>query len=315
MKQFVRVVACALLVVLACVAGPAQTQEPDDIPGLKHRVEELEARVSELEGEVATVSNGPLALYVDGTSGDDENDGLSWANAKQTIQAAVNAIPQVLGGDVTVYIAGGTYHELVWVGRRGRLGPFAVSFIGDEAAPESVVLDGQSVLDHAFSIDDLWVEISGMSMRRFAEAIHANESVLHLHHCWLEQNTDVAVFGANSTLQLEYLVISNNSGSGISARNSYFEDLTDCYVVGNNGDGISLSASVLEGTQLQVYDNDGIGIVSSESSHVNLYDDAGIVVVNNAGGDMVTRYQSTIRGYQNGVTGACHAQALSTCEP
>jgi hypothetical protein len=45
-------------------------------------------------------------LYVDGTTGNDRNDGLTWATAKATIQAAVNR-----AGPSTIHIAAGTYRE------------------------------------------------------------------------------------------------------------------------------------------------------------------------------------------------------------
>jgi len=41
------------------------------------------------------------------TSGNDENDGLTWATAKQTVQAGLNA---ATGGD-EVWVAAGTYVE------------------------------------------------------------------------------------------------------------------------------------------------------------------------------------------------------------
>ena len=66
------------------------------------------------------VSDGPLDLYVDVTTGDDRNEGLSQPTAKQTIQAAVDAVPAVLTGPATIHIADGTYHEQVTIDRRHR---------------------------------------------------------------------------------------------------------------------------------------------------------------------------------------------------
>jgi hypothetical protein len=314
MRQPVRIVVVALVVALTFATSPVRAEEPDEIPGLKHRVEELEAKVSALEDQAVTLSNGPLDLYVDAVTGDDKNDGLSPITAKLTIQAAVDAIPMALGGDATVHIASGTYSEFVWIGRRSRLGVFAISIVGDEAAPSSVILDGKSIHDSAFFIDDFYVTISGVWMTGFAEAIHANESIVSLSDCTLSQNTDVAVFAANSTLQMANVVISGNSGSGIGTRNSFLEDLTDVEVVSNAGDGISLTASKLGG-EVQVHNNGGVGVRSSESSHVNFYDGFGVIIHNNTDGDMKATYASSIRGYENGTTGACQADASSVCEP
>jgi hypothetical protein len=263
---------------------------------------------------VQVLSDGPLDLYVDEATGDDQNDGLSPTTAKLTIQAAVDAVPMVLGGDATVHIAHGTYSEFVWIGRRTRLGIFAVSIVGDEAAPSNVILDGESVLVSAFFINDFYVAISGVSMIRFEEAIGAYDSFVRLSDCTLSQNTDVAVFAEDSGLQMENVVISDNSGTGISTRNTYLEDLTDVEVFNNAGGGIGLSASKLGG-EVQVHNNGGVGVLSSESSHVNFYDSGGVIIQNNTGGDMKATYASSIRGYENGTTGACQAGPSSVCEP
>jgi hypothetical protein len=59
-------------------------------------------------GQYAT--QAPLALFVDGASGNDANDcSGTGASACQTIQAAVNLIPQVVNHPVTVDIAAGSY--------------------------------------------------------------------------------------------------------------------------------------------------------------------------------------------------------------
>jgi len=67
------------------------------------------------EDLVYTLSSGfeiigqePTIFYVDGELGDDANDGLSWANAKQTIQAAINQADAIGAGDVWVKV--GTYY-------------------------------------------------------------------------------------------------------------------------------------------------------------------------------------------------------------
>jgi hypothetical protein len=308
-----RIFSIGFAFVLTLITSPLLLADGDE-NGIAHRVAALEAKVSALEDQSVTLWDGPLDLYVDEVTGDDQNDGLSPTTAKLTIQAAVDAIPMVLGGDATVHIANGTYSEFVWIGRRSRLGVFAVSIVGDEAAPSNVTLDGKSILDVAFLINDFYVAISGVSMIRFEEAIHAWESFVRLSDCTLSQNTDTAVFAANSSLQMENVVISDNSGTGIGVRNSYFEDLTNVEVFNNAGDGIGLAASILEG-EVQVHDNGGVGVLSSESSHVNFYESGGVIVQDNTGGDMKATYASSIRGYENGTTGACQADPSSVCEP
>ena len=55
---------------------------------------------------ILTTSVSAKTNYVSATSGNDANNGLSWATAKQTIQAAVNV---AVDGD-TVLVSNGVYH-------------------------------------------------------------------------------------------------------------------------------------------------------------------------------------------------------------
>jgi len=56
--------------------------------------------------------NKCFRLFVDGANGDDNNDGLSWAKAKKTIQAAYDSLPYDLKGhDAWVIVAPGTYNK------------------------------------------------------------------------------------------------------------------------------------------------------------------------------------------------------------
>lgn len=58
--------------------------------------------------------NNDLTLYVNGNTGNDNNDGLSELTAKKTIQAAVNTVPKNLAGyNVVINVASGTYQEQV----------------------------------------------------------------------------------------------------------------------------------------------------------------------------------------------------------
>lgn len=73
----------------------------------------------------------PVAVRVDGTSGNDLNDGSTWAAAKKTVQSGVD-LACVLGGDV--WVKAGVYHERITLKSHvNLLGGFA----GDEVAKES----------------------------------------------------------------------------------------------------------------------------------------------------------------------------------
>ena len=55
-----------------------------------------------------------LTLYVNSSSGNDGNDGLSSSKAKKTIQGALNSLPKNLGSYIaTINVAAGTYNEAI----------------------------------------------------------------------------------------------------------------------------------------------------------------------------------------------------------
>jgi predicted outer membrane repeat protein len=61
------------------------------------------------------VFGGTTVLYVNGTSGDDTRNGLSWVNAKKTIQSAINAA-DLLGG-AEIWVKSGTYYPTTTTNR------------------------------------------------------------------------------------------------------------------------------------------------------------------------------------------------------
>lgn len=80
----------------------------------------------------------PTTLYVDGTTGDDTNDGLSWSSAKATIQ---NALKWTIDGD-TILVADGRYVgtgscviDNEYLGR--------VVTIRSANGPEKTIIDGE----------------------------------------------------------------------------------------------------------------------------------------------------------------------------
>ena len=56
-----------------------------------------------------------FTIYVNGTTGNDENNGLTTDTAKKTIQAAVDVLPERINSNVTISVAAGIYQEEVLV--------------------------------------------------------------------------------------------------------------------------------------------------------------------------------------------------------
>jgi len=73
-----------------------------------------------------------FTIYVNDTTGNDENNGLTTDTAKLTIQAAVDVLPERLHCNVTIDIADGVYREQVDVfGITVKAGKY-LTFLGDE---------------------------------------------------------------------------------------------------------------------------------------------------------------------------------------
>ncbi len=74
-----------------------------------------------------------FTIYVNGTTGNDENNGLTTDTAKRTIQAAVDILPERLRCNVTIDIADGVYKEEVKVfGMNVKPGK-SLTFLGDQS--------------------------------------------------------------------------------------------------------------------------------------------------------------------------------------
>ena len=74
-----------------------------------------------------------FTIYVNDTTGNDENNGLTTDTAKRTIQAAADVLPERLHCNVTIDIADGIYREQVDVfGITVKAGKY-LTFLGDES--------------------------------------------------------------------------------------------------------------------------------------------------------------------------------------
>lgn len=78
------------------------------------------------------ISFGTMTVYVDGASGSDSADKGTGtgSNAFATIQYAINQIPSLVGGNVTVNIAAGTYAENVILRDKNYTGNYTITLQG-----------------------------------------------------------------------------------------------------------------------------------------------------------------------------------------
>jgi hypothetical protein len=81
-------------------------QEIIDALNQEHSAVDPEGGQGTVPSTPATATTSELHLYVDSSRPDDSGVGLSWGTAKKTIQAAFNAIPNVVRHNVMVHLRG-----------------------------------------------------------------------------------------------------------------------------------------------------------------------------------------------------------------
>lgn len=94
-----------------------------------------------------------FTIYVDGTTGNDANNGLSSSKAKKTIQAAVDTLPERINANVTIEIADGVYREHVKAYGMTVIPGKKLTFLGDETWEPS--LGGDPAVRITASDDDV----------------------------------------------------------------------------------------------------------------------------------------------------------------
>ncbi|MBN2685770.1 MAG: right-handed parallel beta-helix repeat-containing protein, partial [Pontiellaceae bacterium] len=184
---------------------------------------------------VQVVSQAAAAVYV-ASDGNDENDGLSWATAKATIQAGVD-MQQVLGG--TVWVSNGTYavtNEIV-VSR-----PIRVQSI---AGPESTMVDGLGQ-SRCFNLGDSSCVISGLTITNGYSETGAGGGIWcdgfqpQLTNCFIVGNS--AAYGGGVRYgTADHCTISGNvaqcSGGGMFRGVASYCQISDNVVSGEFGAG------------------------------------------------------------------------------
>lgn len=96
---------------------------------------------------VPIMSLGTFTVYVDGTDGTDNpsyGTGVD-GSAFKTIQYAVNQIPGLVGGNVVVNIAAGTYAESVSIYGKSFTGSYSITLNGTLIAGDNLVASGAGV--------------------------------------------------------------------------------------------------------------------------------------------------------------------------
>ncbi len=165
-------------------------------------------------GETNAINVAGRALWVDGTSGNDKNDGLSQTAAFETIQKAADV---VIPGD-TVTVLDGTYREHVQMTHSG----LSANYIHLKAeSPLGVIWKGPLGSDRAdrnnrlLVTDASYLRIDGF----YFDAIDTNSAVTIS-----ESSTDVIVennFVTNANGEHEENAVGTDIGNGIQSSEGY----------------------------------------------------------------------------------------------
>lgn len=118
---------------------------------------------------IATTAD--MTLYVDATNGDDSNPGTQ-SEPLQTIQAAINKIPQIVNHTVTINVAPGTYNESPTI--EGFVGKGIIQLFGgsDLTSATNYVITGQLKIENTgcyisitgFKIDGTGLSVNGANL-------------------------------------------------------------------------------------------------------------------------------------------------------
>lgn len=272
------------------------------------------------------VIGGPLDIYVNAATGSDDNAGILAVSPFQTIQRAIDRVPPILSGPVTIHVADGTYNESVIADRRTMTGEIGwITIEGNVAAPQNVVLDGQGVLDTGiFTLGIL--EVRGIEVRNYTEeGLEVDWGWLIVSDCRVINNgtagpgwtAGMAAYSACG-LSVNNCLIANNAELGlhIGERAAKLE-IENTTISGNGMHGIEVSEwSTVKGRDnLIIQNNGGIGVWARDNAKVTFGGSSTLTIQSNTGGSLKADYLSIIRGYGSGTTGSCVPDASSICEP
>ena len=188
-----------------------------------------------------------FTIHVNGTTGNDENNGLTTDTAKKTIQAAVDVLPAKLHCNVTIDIADGVYSEDVfivsinYIPTKGSL-----TLQGDESwTPSSpsdpaVRITGDDIRHYGIDIvDSSGIYIKGLLFDNTHTGLNAQNANVRVYNCKSCDNTR-GIICNKSTCRFYDCLSENNDQYGFLVIYNSFSQLHDCIARGNTLSGVYL---------------------------------------------------------------------------
>jgi hypothetical protein len=217
---------------------PELNDSPPDITAMNPNWQKIDTKLKEQEEKITdTVSlvsirpamtTADITYYVNASTGNDNNNGLTSGTAFKTIQKAISLIPQVVNHGITINVAAGTYNESVAI--RGFTGSGVLRVNGDTVVSTSrtivaLTIDGCSCYVGVTGFNITTTSTPGVSASRCQDVtlnyvnvvsavtaqpgVYAWASLIRLMNCVISNRARAVEIGFNSLVQS-----TANSGSG-----------------------------------------------------------------------------------------------------
>lgn len=111
-----------------------------------------------------------VTYYVNPTTGNDYNNGMSSTSPLKTIQAAINRLPQVINHMVTINIAPGTYNENIIV--NGLIGQGTLYLKGDDKLTDTYIIN-------SINVSRCGIDVYTEGVKALSQSTHA----FHAYFC------------------------------------------------------------------------------------------------------------------------------------
>lgn len=178
-----------------------------------------------------TVTAGTLSLYVNPSTGNNSNNGLTAGSPKLTIQGAIDAIPRMCPGAVTINLADGTYSntqiDVPLIQATQPDSTFASVFLGfqgNDTTPSNVVWDAGSTAAGNFCLDirntpNMIVRVSGIKFTNAEKAINVNHGRLAINKIEAD-NISGRIFDVANSSTINFLSGGSTTVAGTGAAGS-----------------------------------------------------------------------------------------------
>lgn len=332
-----------LVLVLVGLLAPGralgQTDETEEVVGLRHRVDRLEAIVSSLEQRVSSVESAasqPLGIDVQCGSGQSINNALAehhgWLGpliiyVHGACQGAVlidrddvtlqgitgqDSIESTASSETTVSVRGAqrvNINDLTIKGGSTALGAYdGSSFRANHISVEGASVNGVLVMDGSFGVLGNSTMAHNPVNQGFGAGAEANEGHLTLFMCEVSGNEFGVYAAEGGTVYIWRSTVSDN-GRGVSANGGASVQIRESKVENNRQNGVEAlhNSEVAISNDSRVAGNGEDGIMAAFSSAANIVD---TTVENNLGRGINVNNGSTVglfaesRGVQVTANGA-----------